>query len=226
MVVAPSIPKWIRDFRHDGWLNIFELVPTTNHLYATETLYGNWDSRVLLLAKDACPADCIRKALEKGDSQPWRHSKRGEGVGARTNERLCRFVSLIPEIEPLYGSATANMLYDDPRTSRALGRFYSGNLQIFLQQVLSWVLKSMPGVEWIGCLGQEAWFLTCSVFDNSAAANNFKHFRERLQPITGTAGKKTVGAFPLHHPSRVANKVAENEWQAFGERLRNGVVAI
>jgi hypothetical protein len=43
----------------------------------------------------------------------------------------------------LYGSATANMLYDDPRWSRALPGFYDGPLNDFLRRILRWVTESM-----------------------------------------------------------------------------------
>lgn len=222
MSTRPPIPSWIRSFRYQGWTNVFELVPANDHLYATETLFGDWNTRVLMLAKDACPTQSIRDGLANGEADPWRHSQRelGDRVGVRTNERLCRFVSLIPEKELLYGSASANMLYNDPRTSRSLADFRSGDLHEFLKGVLYWVLESMPRVEWVACLGQEAWFLTCAAFGNPAAARNFKEYRESFRPVTGTVGKKTLAAFPLHHPSRVGNQVGENEWRAFSECLR------
>src|SRR5882724_518998 len=91
MLERPRIPDWIREFSYPGWTNVFQLVPTNDHLYATETLFGDWASRVLLLVKDACPAPAIPGASD------WRHAQRelGDKQGWRTNERLHR--RLIPD---------------------------------------------------------------------------------------------------------------------------------
>jgi hypothetical protein len=217
MLTRPPVPPWIRDFHYPGWTNVFELVPANDHLYAPETHFGTWNSRVLLLATDACPTQSIESAVEMGESRPWRHSRRelGDHVGVRTNERLCRLVSLITEKELLYGSATANMLYNDPESSRSLAGFRSGGLHEFLRCVLSWVLESMPRVEWVACFGEESWFLTCMTIGNPAAARLFRQYRNSFRPIASTVGKKIVSAFPLHHPSRVGNNVGEKQWRAF-----------
>lgn len=73
----------------------------------------------------------------------------------------------------------------------------------------------MPKVEWVTCLGNEAWFLTCNAIGSPAASRSFKEYRDACRPALGTVGEKIVGAFPFHHPSRVSNAVGEKEWRAF-----------
>jgi hypothetical protein len=53
------VPDWIRKFSCSGWTNVFQLVPNNESLYCTETLFGDWNGRVLLLAKDACPTSAV-----------------------------------------------------------------------------------------------------------------------------------------------------------------------
>ena len=50
---TPKIPRWICDFTHPGYTNVLSFLPRCPRLYATETLFGDWDASVLLLAKDA-----------------------------------------------------------------------------------------------------------------------------------------------------------------------------
>src|SRR5258708_5807090 len=118
----PTVPNWIRDFNYPDWTNVFQLVPSNDHLYGTETLFGDWNARILLLAKDGCPTYVIRDRRDEGEPRPWRHGVNGE-IGSRTNDRLSQFVSLLPENKLLYGSAAAHMLYDNERTSRQLAGF-------------------------------------------------------------------------------------------------------
>jgi len=156
----------------------------------------------------------IRALRDKGEPRPWRHAQRvlGDTGGWRTNERLSSFASMIPEGK-LYGSATANMLYDDPRWSRSLPGFYDGSLNQFFQRVLIWVTESMPKLEYIGCLGNESWFLTCLTMGNFGAASSFQEYRDKRRPFEGRIGKKELSAFPLYHPAaRVSTDSMEHGW--------------
>jgi hypothetical protein len=210
----PHVPDCIRRFSYPGWINVFQLVPTNDHLYATETLFGDWDSRVLLLAKDACPTRAIQGSSDR------RHAQRelGDKQGWKTNDRLR--LPLLPEKEFLYGSAAANMLCDDPRWSRSLPGFFAGDLHEFLKCVLSWVVDSMPRLEWVACLGTEAWFLTCVAIGDSASATRFKECRDSYKPVIGVVGRKRIRAFPLYHPAaRVKIHLMESGWLAFAAHL-------
>lgn len=227
MSTRPRAPAWIREFSYRNWTNVFQLVPENESLYPEalrpdwKAQFNDWDGRLLLLAKDGCPTRVIRESLAKGEPQPWRYSQQelGDEGGWRTNNRLYRFASIIPGGK-LYGSATANMLYDDPGWSRSLPGFFAGPLHDYLRHVLNWVVESMPKIERVACLGKEAWFLTCSSFGNPEAARKFKEYRDALEPVSGMIGKKSITAFPLHHPSRVGNEVGQKEWQALAVRSR------
>ncbi len=227
MTLQPNVPDWIRNFSYPNWTNVFQLVPNTKNLYPEalrpewKAQFNDWNARILLLAKDGCPTRVIREGRDNGESQPWRYAQQelGDEGGWRTNNRLYRFASTVPGGK-LYGSAAANMLYDHPGWSRSLPGFFGGPLHDFLKGVLSWVLESMPRVEWVASLGEEAWFLTCLTIGNPAASGEFRQHRDTFKPVVGAVGRKSVSAFPLHHPSRVGNDVAEKEWRAFAASLQ------
>lgn len=214
---VPNIPSWIRVFTPPpGWTNVFELVPNNKHLYGTETLFGDWDGETLLLAKDGAPTPVIRALRDKGEPRPWRHAQRalGDPGGYKTNERLAQLATLIPG-KKIYGSATANLLYDDPRWSRALPGFYSGPLHDYLRKTLEWVLETMLNVRRIACLGNEAWFLTCTVLGSASAARRFAEFRDSAKPIRTSFRGKPLTAHALYHPAaRVSNESTHRGWAA------------
>jgi len=140
----PTVPEWTRKFSYPGWTNAFHLLPTNNRLYGTETLFGDWNSQVLLLLKDCGPTGELKLGItDPHETNPWRHAQRelGDKGGCRTNEGLVEFASILPGGK-LYGSATANMLYNEEGWSRALKGFKSEPLQGFLQRVLQWVFQN------------------------------------------------------------------------------------
>lgn len=223
MSTRPPVPDWIREFSYQGWTNVFRHLPNETHLYGTETLFGDWNSRVLLLAKDWGPTSELELALRERDPQPWRHAERARGDrrGWRTNEKLVHLASVIPGGK-LYGSATANMLYDAPGWSRTLKGWKCETLQGFFQCVLGWVLESMPRVGQVACMGNEAWFLTCRTIGNISSARQFAEYRKASQPVSGKVGEKNIIAFPLYHPAaRVGDDVKEKGWRAFAASLLN-----
>lgn len=199
-----------------GWTNVFELVPSNERLYGTETLFGDWNGRTLLLAKDGAPTHVIRHLRDRGETTPWRHAQRklGDSGGWKTNEYLTKAVSHISG-GLLYGSSTANLLYDNPSWSRSLPGFYSGPLHDYLKIVLGWVIESMSRIERILCLGQEAWFLTSHVLGQSQLARRFSEFRDRQMQVTGVYGQKRICVHALYHPAaRVSNDLKAAGWHA------------
>lgn len=222
-VDRPTVPDWIRNHpAPKGWTNVFTLVKSNEHLYGTETLFGDWGGQTLLLAKDGAPTPVIRSLLAKGDPRPWRHAQRqlGDCGGWRTNERLSRLAETVPGGK-LYGSATANLLYDDPRWSRALPGFYSGPLHEYLRRVLQWVLESMPAVERVACLGAEAWFLTCTTLNQALAARRFSEYRAARKPVLGKVRGREISTFALYHPAaRVSDDTMGQGWDSLATSSR------
>jgi len=213
----PKVPDWIKThIPPRGWTNVFTLVPSNEHLYGTETLFGDWDGQTLLLAKDGAPTGVIRELRDKGEKRPWRHAQRelGDSGGYKTNENLAAAAATLPGGK-LYGSATANLLCDDPRWSRSLPGFRTGPLHEYLKRVLEWVLESMPNVERIACLGQEAWFLTSIVLGRADLSSKFTRARNSCEPLIGNCRGKQLSVFALFHPAaRVPDNAKRACWSA------------
>ena len=227
MIETPAIPEWIREFKHPGYTNVFSFLPKCERLYGTETLFGDWGAEVLFLAKDAAPTHVIKslaeKEAEKGKDVcgAWRHAQRGDAGGFRTNEQL---VILANEIQcsKLYGSATANMLCDDPRWSRALPDFKNGPLHDYLIEVLRWVVdkKQMPNLRVIACLGADAWHLTCNALDLTCNALDrekesikSRKYRDEDKYIVGKVGDREIAATSHYHPAaRVSKEEKKRSW--------------
>ncbi len=225
-MARPSVPDWIRKYvPPQGWTNVFTLVPANEHLFGTETLLGDWDGRTLLLAKDGAPTGVIRALRDKGEPRPWRHAQRelGDVGGYKTNEYIAA-AAIRLRGGVLYGSATANLLFDDPRWSRSLPGFYTGPLHEYLKRVLAWVIASMANLERIACLGQEAWHLTATVLGQHDAARQFARFRDGGEPLFSEASGKRLRAFALYHPAaRVSSDAKSAGWRALaGERGQPG----
>ena len=49
---TPALPDWIRDADVSGYVAAHQLCVGESRLFGTESLYGDWNGAVLLLAKD------------------------------------------------------------------------------------------------------------------------------------------------------------------------------
>jgi hypothetical protein len=186
-------------------------------LFCTETLFGDWDAPTLLLAKDAAPAHVIMQRIEDGDPNPWRHGIRGlDPMGYQTNERVAELAEYL-QGSKLYGSALAHMLKEEERTSGALAYFASGRLLEHLRRVLRFVVHSMPHLQAIVCLGNEAHRLVslCANDRPMAALSVGGSINSSLY------GRRVLVA-RLYHPSRPFPGgwvERRKEWQAVADQV-------
>lgn len=204
---APSIPECLKRFKHPGYTNAFEFLPDNcPRFYATETLFGDWDAPVLLMGKDTAPTQVMRDRVKAEGTAGWRHSQRARGDrgGCQTNERLLAMSQQV-RCAKLYGSATANMLYDDPGWSRRLPEFYRGPLHEYLADVLRWVVGNMPQLRVVACLGREAWYLTAVVLGRSDVAYA-RECRDKERVIDGVICGRTIMASAHYHPAARASR--------------------
>jgi hypothetical protein len=185
-------------------------------LYGTETLFGDWDSRVLLLAKDGAPTSAIRNLAQREGDGAWRHAdrQRGDPSGWKTNEQLAELASLI-QGPKLFGSATANMLCDIEGYRRSLPDFWKGPLHEHLIYTLGWVVGAMTRERIvIACLGDEAWHITCHTIGVPAAAKLSRECRDLARPVAGRIGNKPVTALAMNHPTaHVTDECKVKQWQ-------------
>jgi hypothetical protein len=210
------------------WVNVFSeefLGKNIQQLYATETLFGNWDGELLILAQDALPASSLKSVINshtlKGESREkaWRHADKiqyGDRAGWKTNERIKYFLKLYaPSMQGVYGSATAHMLYDDGNESYSqdLRGYESTALQTHLIEVLKWVVNGMPNLRIILCLGSKAWNLVADASE-SKLKKDYQFLRDTNSYKNVRISDKAITIIPAYHPAaRVGKKALEKNWQ-------------
>jgi len=221
------------------WVNAFNdeyLGSATKNFYPTETLYGEWNGEILILAQDALPASALNELisshLKNGEPKEyaWRHANQethGDKKGWRTNNSLKKLVEKYANgCSVLYGSAAAHMLYDDgcKKYRQSLRGFMNPQLQSHLIEVLNWVVKNMPNLRYIMCLGEKAWQIA-NASSNSQVVMDFKSTRQANQYIRTLIAKKPIIIIPAYHPMAVVtNEALERNWQVLAELLGMGSI--
>lgn len=235
---TPSLPDEIRNLRlptaeggRPRYRSIYELIPEEDKLYCTETLYGDWNAPVLLLAKDAAHVGVFQDRInDPHDGDPWRHSQahRGDQEGAATNETLRVLVEEHLPGPKLYGSALAHMLRNDGKMSGELPRgFNCGPVRDHIEWVLRWVTSpaQMPNLRVVGCLGNEAWDVATSSL--GALSTN----RERMawphgDPLETDSAILVRLYHPAARPCNATNAKRRFEWSVLADALREGKHAV
>jgi hypothetical protein len=142
------------DFAHlrlDGYRNINELYPQRDRLHACETLFGDFDTEVMLLAQDAANYDSLRELKEcEPTKNPFRH---GENV--KTN------VNLFGLMSPYFDLGS----YSQPNSSKC-GLYYANAV---------WLLKDTKNMSGSIVLEKEIFQRCNEVFD--ATISNLNKLR-------------------------------------------------
>jgi hypothetical protein len=194
---TPSLPCWITKAAISGYENAHVLCPRETRLYGTESLYGDWDGAVLLLAKDFAPSRIVHDRIRDGDPRPYRHEKT-----MRTNRRLEGLAAPYEDQGLLYGSALANLLRADGMLSGTLPNRDAAIA--YGAQVFQFVIEHMPNLTKVVCLGQDAWDCACLA---TGLHGNWAARRDAGQPL-GRLG----AAYPP--AARVALATIERPWRA------------
>ena len=58
----------------EGYRNINELYKQDSQLHACETLFGDWNAEVMVLAQDAANFNTLKKLIDADSKNPFRHS--------------------------------------------------------------------------------------------------------------------------------------------------------
>jgi hypothetical protein len=209
MRTTPELPTWIREAEVSGYINAHDLCPGEPRLYGTESLYGDWNARVLLLAKDFAPASYVRDRVAPGDHRPYSHKP-----GLRTNKRLAEFVVRFLSVPVLYGSALANLLRDDGEWSGTLPNRRAA-LDHGARVLRDFVLPHLPDETLVMCLGEEAWECACAA---TGLSGDWREHRDAVRPLG-----RLVAAF--HPVARVSVAQHEGPWQLLADLLGGAEMA-
>jgi hypothetical protein len=214
---TPPLPNWITGADVRGYVAAHRIVAGARRLYGTETLFGDWDGEVLLLAKDWGPARILRERVARGETNAWRHE-----LAMRANRRL---VKLAEECGleaggrgALYGSALANLLREDGRVSGALPN--RAEALEYGVEVLRFVRARMPALATVVCMGREAWECAAAAFGGRGewrAVREMKCGPDAEKP-TVRAQSAEVRLVAAWHPSaRVAWTELSRPWRGLRE---------
>jgi hypothetical protein len=168
---TPAIPQRIKTLSCVGYRNIFEFKLGNQNLFGTETLCGDWDGDLLIVAKDFAPAVFIEKRREQGDSFPYRHEP-----AFQTNKRLVKLLRDNGRNVSIdgTGNTSCGVLYMsacfflrlDGRTSGLLpNRKECINKS---REVFRFTIDSMRRLKKIACLGDFAFEFVTDYFGRTA----------------------------------------------------------
>jgi hypothetical protein len=151
-----EIPDWIRLVHKEEWfptkdfLNAFErLSASETRLYGTETMYGDWDGRILLVLQDWCNNKLLEDRIREKHPDPWSHNS-----GMPTNTRLAAGFGPEGTRDILYSSALANLL---KKTDDASGHpQVSDKVLSFLARVMNFTFTNMQNLQVVVCFGRYA----------------------------------------------------------------------
>ncbi len=194
---TPPLPDWIRHARVPGYVTAHELCPDETRLFGTESWYGDWSGRVLLLAKDFAPSSYLEGRIARREARPYSHD-----CTRRTNKLLRKWTDPRAHLGLLYGSALANLLRTDGKWSGPLPNRSSAIK--YGTRVLEFVIEHMPALQRIICLGEESW--ECA---NAAEglSGKWQQYRD-----SGTRLGRLVAAF--HPAARVSAARIATAWRA------------
>jgi hypothetical protein len=210
MSTTPPIPEAIRNLRVDGYTNVYELVPGATRLFGTESLFGNWQAPVLLLAQDFANTSFVQSRIKANHHDPYSHD-----CTLRTNKNLRRFARDTLRHGALYGSALGPLLKNTNGMSTSLP-----NRRKAVQAasaVLRFTVENMPNLRTIVCMGSVAYSsIQHAYFPTRSSALPFRPGRAPT-PLPGSDAL----VFTTYHPAaRVSTERAQQAWQAIADVLR------
>jgi uracil-DNA glycosylase len=229
---TPAIPDWIRQLASPtNYKNPFQMGIEGPNLFGTETLCGDWDGDLLLVAQDFELASNVESVIrEFGPNAAWRHNDGDSrySMGYMTNVAICQHLTGIGRCVGIKGEEAISC------------RTLYVNVCFFLKikkekpsvdaieksmPVLEYVIDNMPNLKTIACLGKPA-------FDCVAkGSDQFKDWRTCLEEKQGLPWRGKL-FFPLSHPGQQGrnnrksssntcerNALIQEDWRRVGASL-------
>jgi hypothetical protein len=193
------------DLKLEGYRNINELYKQHSQLHACETLFGDWNAEVMLLAQDAANFSTLKKLKEEENKNPFRHNPKNN-----TNINLYKLLSLLNHFRMgdfykpinrdcgLYYANAIWLLKDSDSMSGAITNqkeAYKMNKCIFEA-----TLKNLPNLKLILTLGKHSFNFIQYYFENQISYE-WNHFVEERKLAKVTADSKTYLVGSIFHTS-------------------------
>ena len=196
-----EIPNFIRFVHEKEWfprahyLNAFERLPTTEtRLYGTETMYGDWDARILLVLQDWCNDKLLEDRIHNKECDPWSHER-----NMKTNNFLRCAFGREGSPDLLYASALAHLLKKKSNASATPPVF--AKVLPFLAEAMNFTFENLPRVQVVVCFGpyaEKVLLKSNCVID----VPNLDTVRNTLSSVTGSRPDgKPLRIFRFDHPA-------------------------
>lgn len=201
---TPPIPDAFRSFRaQPHYTSIFEIYPDESHIYGTEDWHGDWNARVLFMAKDAGSSRIFKPIAKGGRGWQWitNHAR-------PTNRNLQPLIDSLPAGK-LYGSFLGPLLRNDDRESGDL--VIDDSIREFVQALFRWTVSQMPHLDAVAVLGKEAWQELMLAIN---LPNESTHWKERHisgKPLVAEVEGRTIHLVALNHPARIVSSTLEQQ---------------
>ncbi|GMV24581.1 MAG: hypothetical protein AMXMBFR58_06120 [Phycisphaerae bacterium] len=193
---TPLIPSEFRRFRaQPEYTSIFEIYPDETRIYGTEDLYGDWDAEVILMAKDAGNSRNFKPREQGGLGWAWVHNP-----SRSTNRNLIPLAEQLPGGK-LYASFLGPLLRNDGGESGPL--FMDGRVRAFVRSLFEWTIASMPRVQTVAVLGQEAWREVVTAAGKEPESREWKPRHLSGDPLSVSVAGKEIRLVALNHPARI-----------------------
>jgi hypothetical protein len=215
MRATPVVPRHLRDFRHPLYVNTFERLPRERRFFGTETLYGDWDADVLLLAQDCGVIDALDARVAQRHKSPH-----GHGEGLRTNLNLQQLANSIRSPK-LYGSVLGNLWRREGGKSERL-LDWTGLMHSYAVPMLEWVV-SETRFKAIACLGVYAWKGVLAASGSASSVSEWRSFRDEGRSLDVTIAGRRVRVFAMYHPAaRKERGELSKNWTRLARFLHEG----
>jgi hypothetical protein len=225
----PSIPDWIKQLRVPGNKNIFELYEDLNlmepkRLFGTETLYGDWNGKILIVAQDFSNAQYIRNLAWDGDEDPYHHDENNE-----TNINLSHLIESFGVTKPTSRkkATSCGILYVSASYFLKETDAISSNIPSFSkvrdksEPVFRYVLNNMPNLKYIVLAGGTAFYWVTKWLNINMKDCKFSKCRDKQQVFETGSYKIFVSAHPgpLGLAQTGGIKRVKETWEQFAKNM-------
>lgn len=196
---TPEIPDWIRGFRAQPlYTSIFEIYPNERRLYGTEDWHGDWNARVLFLAKDAGSSRIFRPISSGGRGWAWITNP-----ARPTNRNLAPLLNSLPNGK-LYASFLGPLLRNDDQESGNLPM--TSSVARFATDLFLWTASEMTNMDTVAVLGREAWLVVTRAVGHAETFADWKRRHSSGEPLQVSIAGKTRSLVSLYHPARISSE--------------------
>lgn len=213
---TPPIPESIRNLRMPGFTSVYELLPTEPRLFALESVYGRWDGQILVLDSAATHVNVVRSRLARKTLRPYCQHETACTYG------LARLGFPLATRGILAGSVFGPLLTNiDDRWEKEFRREAARKA---VAPVLRFVIKNMPNLKAIVCLGTTAHeFITYAMTSKVGKLPKTPEDFDERTPIRPIFGGPAIFTTCRTSPQAIRRRGGETkvveDWQAVADYL-------